>query len=153
MRIFITARILELVEILGMLVKITWYKIDENNYYLWQVNRGLYIYKSKYDEILYIGKVDGTTVRQRAQPSAKPNVWNRIYNERGNIEFNVFVGLIELPKGNRLSRQLLVDIESLLIYEIQPVGNNACTKSRISRPGLYVKNFGNWSHNRVFLDT
>jgi hypothetical protein len=121
-----------------MAVKITWYVIDDENKSLWQVNRGLYAYLSLENEILYIGKVNGTTVRRRFQPSAKPVLWDFIVNDLGHTHVKVIVGLIDLPQGSRHSKQLLSDIESLLIYEIKPPGNVACRDTRISRPGLSI---------------
>jgi hypothetical protein len=136
-----------------MSVKILWYEINDENKILWKVNRGLYAYLGPENEILYIGKVNGTTVRQRFQPSAKPNLWNFIVNGLGHSYVSVIVGFVELPEGFRHSRQRLSDIESLLIYEIKPPGNVACRNTRISRPGLTVTCRGKWDyHRKKFLD-
>lgn len=131
-----------------MSVKIKWYWIDDETELLWSVNRGLYAYVSPKGEILYIGKVNGTTVRKRFQPSAKPSLWNFIVNGLGHNYVKVMVGLVELPLGSRHSRQLLSDIESLLIYEIKPPGNVACRNTRISRVGLSISCNGDWNYFR-----
>lgn len=137
-----------------MLVKVTWYEINDENKILWNLKRGLYIYLGPGDEILYIGKVDGTTVRKRFQPSAKPALWNFIVNDLGISEVRIIAGLVELPEGARHLRQRLSDIESLLICEVKPPGNIACRETRISRPGLSVFCCGDWSYYRSkFLDS
>lgn len=136
-----------------MSIKITWYRIDEHNEFLWDVNRGLYAYLGAEDEFLYIGKVDGRTIRQRFQRSAKPHYWDFVEANLGYFETEVIVGIVELPQGSRHSRQLLSDIESLLINEIQPLGNIACRNTRISRPGLSFKCCGDWNYNKkTFTD-
>lgn len=137
-----------------MSIKIRWYKIDEDNKILWRVNRGIYAYLSPYGEILYIGKVNGTTVRKRFQRSAKSRYWDFVENDLGHFETEVMVGIIEFPEGSRHSRQKLSDIESLLINKIQPSGNIACRSTRISRPGLTVTCCGNWHYTRKkFVDS
>lgn len=137
-----------------MLVKVTWYEINDENKILWKISRGLYGYLGPADKILYIGKVDGTTVRKRFQPSAKPELWDFFVNDLEISEVRIIAGLVELPKGSRHSRQLLSDIESLLICNIQPPGNIACRNTRISRPGLSVFCCGDWSYYKSkFLDS
>ena len=136
-----------------MTIKITWYEINDDNQVLWQVNRGLYAYLGPNNEVLYIGKVNGTTIRTRFQASAKPALWNFIVNDLGIDEVTILAGLVELPEGSKHSRQRLSDIESLLIYEIKPAGNIACRDSRICRPGLNILCRGDWRyHRRKFLD-
>ena len=136
-----------------MSIKITWYRIDENNEFLWDVNRGLYAYLGTKDEFLYVGKVDGTTVRKRFQRSAKPHYWDFVENDLGYFETEVLVGIVKLPQGSKHSRQLLADIESLLINQIQPLGNIACRNTRISRPGLSIKCYGDWDYDKkTFID-
>lgn len=134
-------------------IKIEWKDVmtDEN---LWRINRGLYAYLAPDgQEILYIGKVDGTTVRQRWQRSAKPAFWGYIENDLGVNEHIVLVGLITLEKGRHLTSQLIADIESLLIYKLGITGNIQSRKSRISRPGMIVTCSGSWpSKRRQFTD-
>ncbi len=53
-----------------------------------------------------------------------------------------------------MTRQLLVDVESLLIYEVKPWGNIQAQSSRIQRPGLMVECRGAWPlRKRVFQDS
>lgn len=57
-------------------------------------------------------------------------------------------------RGNcRLTRELLSDIESLLICEVKPWGNIQCQLSRIARPGLKVVCGSDWPLSiKVFSD-
>jgi len=62
---------------------------------------------------------------------------------------------IELPKGMRLSKKLLADIECLLIYRVQPDCNVQCKSSRgkYRRPGMKVECGGAWPFSqRTFRD-
>jgi hypothetical protein len=64
------------------------------------------------------------------------------------------VGELGLGEGQRLTKQLLEDVESLLIYRLQPWGNIRSSISRISRPGMIVRCRGSWPHpRRSFEDT
>lgn len=136
-----------------MQVQVSWFRIEDGTEILWKVNRGLYAYLTLDDEIIYIGKVSGKTVRQRFYLSAKPNLWSLVESNFGHTDVQVLVGIVDLPPGNRFSRQLLSDIESLLIYNIAPAGNKSCRNTRISRPGLSVKCGGYWPHfDKKFVD-
>lgn len=116
---------------------------------LWHIYRGLYAYTTiNGKEILYIGKVDGTTIRQRWRRSGKKNFWNDLEQQRGIHKHMVFVGEIELPVSARLTRELLADIESLLIKRLTPWGNIQSRLTRISRPGLRVYCRGDWPLNK-----
>ncbi|MBI4248986.1 MAG: hypothetical protein HY611_05740 [Elusimicrobia bacterium] len=104
-------------------------------------------------EILYIGKVDGTTIRQRWNRQAKANFWNDLEKKRKIYKHSVFAGEAGLPPNARLSMELLADIESLLIKRIAPWGNIQSRTARISRPGLRVRCLGDWPlRKREFLD-
>lgn len=125
---------------------------------LWDLRRGLYAYINVIDEgegeILYVGKVDGTTVRRRWNRSGKPNFWDSIESERQIYVHGVIVGVISIQPGRRLSRQLLYDVESLLINRICPWGNIQCRNSRISSPGLVVRCEGEWPlQQNLFIDS
>ena len=135
-----------------MFISVDWRIIEDDSLELWNVSRGLYCY-SVDDTILYIGKVDGTTVRQRWNRSAKASLWDFVENELGIFEHTTTVGLLRLPESRRFSSQILADVESLLISEIQPHGNVACKSTRISRPGVTVTCTGDWFYRqREFLD-
>ena len=116
---------------------------------LWSQTRVLYAYLASVNhEILYIGKADGTTVRQRWTRSAKEGFWADLEKERRILRHGILAGEIELEKGYRLTRELLADIESLLIKRISPWGNIQSRWSRILRPGLRVICKGEWPLKR-----
>jgi hypothetical protein len=122
-----------------MRITVSWIPLDKECLNpLWFATRGLYAYIGPGDEVLYIGKVDGTTVRQRWNRSGKEAFWNDLERERGIFKCGVIFGEIELETGNHLTRELLADIESLLINRVRPWGNIQSVTSRISRPGLRV---------------
>lgn len=130
-------------------VTINWQRVDEGDSSgLWNVSRGLYSYLNldagDEEEILYVGKVDGTTVRKRWCRSGKEGFWGSLETERGIYSHGVIVGLIGLPARRRLSRELITDVESLLINRLCPWGNIQCRLSRTSRPGLTVRCVGDW---------
>lgn len=95
-------------------------------------------------KVLYIGKADDSTVSQRLRCRSKLRVWESLddYDLEG---CSLLVGYVALPPGGRLSRELLSDIESLLIMGEQPPGNRQCKASRIERPTLCVRCAGKWS--------
>lgn len=118
-----------------MFVTVRWSPLDnEGMHPLWFANRGLYAYLGPNNEVLYIGKVDGTTVRQRWNRSGKEAFWNDLEKERGIFKHAVIFGEIELETGSRLTRELLADIESLLIKRVQPWGNIQSRNTRIPGP-------------------
>ena len=111
---------------------------------LWFADCGLYAYIGPKNEVLYIGKVDGTTVRQRWSRSGKEAFWSDLERERNIFKHAAIFGAIELELGRRLTQELLADIESLLINRVQPWGNIQCCNMRIARPGLHVRCAGSW---------
>lgn len=128
-----------------MLATVHWGRIKRDSDPLWDLARGLYAYIAPNgSEILYIGKVDGTTVRNRWTRSAKESFWDDLEKKRQIRQHIVIVGEIELDEGCRLTRELLADIESLLIKRLQPWGNIQSRYSRIPRPGLRVICKGDW---------
>lgn len=120
----------------------------------WQAARCLYAYLAPEEpEILYIGKADGgSTVRRRWNASDKIGLHDALEQQRGTGEHRVIVGHVE--SDWRLTRQLLADVETLLIHALEPWGNIAAIRSRIARPGLHVRCLGRaWPHqSRRFLD-
>ena len=128
-----------------MIPTIHWSTIQDDSDPLWDLSRGLYAYLAPDGkEILYIGKVDGTTIRERWNRPAKENFWDDLERERHIRKHIVIGGEIELNAGDRLTRELLADIESLLIAEVDTWGNIQSRNSRISRPGLRLRCLGNW---------
>jgi hypothetical protein len=130
-----------------MRINVRWANLDDSDPG-WTWTLALYAYLApNLNEILYIGKSYGCTVRQRWQASDKHKFWHDLERERGIYEHVVIVGGITLigeGYAPRITRQKIADIESLLIYQVQPWGNIACKKTRIERPGLVVKCTGAW---------
>ena len=119
----------------------------------WQLMRVLYAYFLKRPfELIYVGKAWGTTVRSRLTASDKSSFWrayNRTYGERIP---DVMVGEVLLESGSRFTKELLADIESLIIQREKPWGNIQSTRTRISRPGMRVMCTGAWRWKREYRD-
>ena len=115
----------------------------------WDQLRCLYAYWAPDGELLYIGKAWGKTVRERWRYESKPHYWTDIERDRGIYEHYTSVGTISLARNQRLTHELLADIESLLIHRLQPWGNLQCRRSRIERPGLEVQCRGDWFERRA----
>jgi len=134
-------------------VTLHWHAVADDDDSRWRHDLALYAYLAPVKpEVYYLGKCDRTTVRGRACYSAKPAVWDCI-NERSKSH-RVIVAEIEVDQ--RLTRELLADIESLLIYEIQPSCNvqNKASRGKHSRPGMRVECRGSaWPvARRVYWD-
>lgn len=122
----------------------------------WRTTRCLYAYcNPANDQILYIGKADGPTVRQRFTATDKESLFEYLEKEHGidTDDVDVILGDLIMAEGSRLTRELLADVESLLIKRLKSVGNVSSKQSRISRPGLVVRCHGQWPHPRSrFVD-
>lgn len=109
------------------------------------------------DEILYLGKADGytsTVARRWNAPDKHDRVWRRLEDERGIYEHGLVVGEFVQLHGQRLTRELVIDAESLLIQQIRPWANRQNIKSRgYSRPGMTVLCQGAWPlSQKMFRD-
>lgn len=135
-----------------MRVAVHWLPPDEVEG-AWDLSHCLYAYLGPpNEEILYIGKSWGVSVRQRWVRSAKPDFWDQLERARGIRQHRPVVGLVQPSSEARLTAQLLADIESLLIYVEQPWGNIQSRASRIRRPGLLVQCRGDWPGRKVYRD-
>jgi hypothetical protein len=135
-----------------MKVTVNWLLVHDDHE-AWGWSRALYAYlRPTAREALYIGKADGTTVRARWNAADKEALWRDLEKKRGLSKHRVLVG--QLSTGARLTRQLLADVESILIFAIEPWGNIASRQERIYTPGLVVRNLGaHWPGPRVLKDT
>jgi hypothetical protein len=136
-----------------MRVDVHWRKLHEPGQDEgWQQQYVLYAYYSPIEELVYIGKADFCSVAERSAPSAKRNIWERYVQETGYRECIAALGELELSEDRRFSSPLLSDIESLLIYDLRPLLNTQCIKSRTERPGLIVCCQGYWpiDQNRFY---
>lgn len=134
-------------------VDVVWSRLHDDHSG-WDAYGCLYAYQApRGRELLYIGKSWGVSVRGRWNYQAKSSFWDDLERERGIRTHIPLIGELYLPKGRRISEKLLADVESLLIYSIEPWGNIQSIQSRRSRPGLTVTCGGDWPHRkRVFLD-
>jgi len=133
-----------------MHVEIEWARIDEDDDPLWQESQCLYAYADlDTGELLYIGKADYQTVRQRLHGQHKED----LFDDLDVDDVAVFHGRALLEPGRRLTSELLGDLEALLIMELEPPGNVAYTQSRPSRPGMTISCVGDWKWEpAVFRD-
>ena len=130
------------------MIEVKWRTLGENDPG-WDYSRCLYaILTPDGKEILYIGKAWGTSVRNRWSWSGKKEFWEDLRNQRGITHHTPLVGEVHLPRTCRLTRELLYDMESLLINQEKPWGNIQSRKTRIRRPGMEVKCVGEWPGKR-----
>jgi hypothetical protein len=99
---------------------------------------GLYAYlRPLHGEILYIGKAAGRTILQRFTDPDKRSLLRDLVKLRDIRGVRVITAQVEA--NQRITNQLILDVESLLIHKIKPWGNIQSGKSRgISRPGLWI---------------
>ena len=138
----------------NLAVTLHWFWVEGDDDARWRHDLALYAYLAPLKpEIYYFGKCDRTTVRGRAAYSAKAGAWDCI--NRLSKTHRLIVAEIEVEQ--RLTRELLADIESLLIYIIQPCCNVQNTRSRGKhcRPGMRVECKGSaWPlSQRVYHET
>lgn len=133
-------------------VSIKWLPVCALNDPLWSFRGVLYaICRPRTCRILYIGKADYSSVRERFRCRSKDLLWNFLESEYGVSGTTLRVGGISTDL--RLTTELLSDVESLLIGQVQPVGNIQAMSSRTSRPGLRVSCTGDWPHRKkLFID-
>lgn len=119
----------------------------------WNFRRCLYAYLTPNSrEILYVGKAWGATVRARWTRSGKEGFWDDLGKKRKIQSHTPLIGEIILVEGQRLTQELLADIESLLIKKENPWGNIQCQQNRISRPAMLVKCSGKWPGKQKYRD-
>jgi hypothetical protein len=127
-----------------VLVEVHWRSITGPRDVAWRWSGVLYAYlRPDHEELLYIGLAYGRTVRERWAYTAKSRTWNCI--AKGGTDRHIcLVGELALDDGRRLTRQLLNDVETLLIKGAQPKCNVMAKGYRIERPGLCVRCLGGW---------
>lgn len=104
-----------------MLVEVKWRFIGPRSE-CWGWSRSLYAYvHPTTDKILYLGKADGTTVRGRFHAPDKQALFEFFAQEQGINRVRVSVGTIFVDQDRRLSRELLADVESLLLSASDPL--------------------------------
>jgi hypothetical protein len=139
------------------MVEVVWAELDEEDEG-WDEVRCLYAYiDPESNDVLYIGKAWGKTVRERFDAPDKDQVFARLEAAGYDVDdegVGVLIGRIMLEPGMRLTEAFLKDVESLLIYEIEPEGNEQNIYSRGTwRSGLEVRCQGDWRHPvNTFVD-
>lgn len=136
-----------------MNIEIEWEYTDAGEESL-EYSRVLYAYlHPDTNEILYIGKADYCSVGERLFGEHKEAIFDEMSDDLEIRELHAIVGILYLPENRRFSSELLSDVESLLIFEVQPPYNIQSRKSRVCRPGLTVQCGGHWPHvQRSFTD-
>jgi hypothetical protein len=125
----------------AMHIAIEWTRLEDEGDPLWEETQSLYAYADPdTGELLYVGKADYQTVRQRLYGPHKEHLFDDLKLD----EVDVFHGALVLEARRRLTSGLLGDVEALLIMELQPPGNVAYKESRPSRPGITVACTGDW---------
>jgi hypothetical protein len=128
------------------MIEIRWRTLDDEDLG-WDSCRCLYAYLTpNRKEILCIGKAWVATLRDRWYK--KRAFWKDLDKKRGIKHVIPLIGEVYLFGEQRLTRELLADIESLLINAEKPWGNIQCQKDRISRPSMQVKCTGKWPKRR-----
>lgn len=131
-------------------VEIPWCELEHDRDPAWQANFCLYAYlHPDRDRLLYVGKADYQTVRQRLHGDHKADLFDFFDRKYGIEQVRVLQGDLVLEEGRRRSSELLGIVESLLIMRLQPPGNIASTRSRAYRPGLRVRCTGDWPFKRA----
>ena len=133
-------------------IVLDWHFIQSRDDPRWHYSRALYAYlPPRRPEVLYIGKADGCSVRQRW--IEKDSFWHDVECDCRLRSHRVVVADISISDDCRLTRELLADVESLLICAVQPWGNIQCRSTRIQRADLIVRCRGSWPiSERTFRD-
>ena len=135
-------------------VRLYWQTVGDDDDELWKESRVLYAYAHR-RQVHYIGKAWGTTVRGRWQARDKQDVLDHIDYELGVelAHLKILVGVVE--SDQRLTHELLADLESLLILRVSPLANIQYTSSRsIGRPGMVINCSGAWPlKQKRYVDT
>lgn len=126
-------------------VEVDWRRVRQQNDEEWGYWRCLYIYVDVRDDvILYLGKADRCTVRERWCGRHKDDLREWLADE-GTERVYLHVGEIDWGEARRYSPEKLADLEALLIKRLQPPANIMGKRLRgASRPGTRVSCGGDW---------
>lgn len=135
----------------ALLVQVEWRLVTTKNRHLLDTPRALYAYSDRADHLLYVGKADFSTVRQRFDGHCRDGVGEHL-DSVGVSGVHVRVG--QIGTNARLTVALLSDVESLLIHGLKPCANVQNRRTRpIQRPGMQVDCAGDWPWEPLsFLD-
>lgn len=99
------------------------------------------------EEILYIGKANRELSWRYSNGSRGRNpLFRELEEKRGIRQVELLSGTVRLPPGTQMTRELLADIEAMLIYEFQPWGNVTDCRSlrEFYRPDIRVRCTWDW---------
>lgn len=125
-----------------MVVRVHWSVIVGEEHELLDDSFCLYAYfDPEPGRIVYVGHAYRHTVWERLRGEHKRNLFERV-SRSGGRPFALLHGELELEPGRRRSRQLLMDVETLLIKRLAPRWNTQARSTRIARPGMVVVSLG-----------
>ncbi len=129
-------------------VMVFWRRVGRRSDW-WGADRCLYAYVDSADsEVLYVGKADFSTVRERWSAHQQDGVFE-CFDDVDVSKWHTIVG--QITTGTRLTQQLLSDIEGLLIRRLLPRCN--AQVPRTTRPGLRLHCGGAaWPERELFVD-
>jgi hypothetical protein len=105
-------------------VVLDWQRIETETDPRWLYTCAIYAYLAPRErEVLYIGKADGCTVRRRWLE--KDSFWSDLERQRNIMIHDVIVADVLAHVGCRLTRELLYDVESLLIWGVETLGKHS----------------------------
>jgi hypothetical protein len=109
-----------------------------------QVKRTLYaIVKPGTTKILYLGKAYGSSVWDRWQCTNKLNIGKRCGMPKGDLNIGPLIAMIHTSLTT--TPKLIDDIERLLLFILQPCGNEKCVDSiNLYHRELIVECSGDW---------
>ena len=97
-------------------VEIPWYELNDDSDPAWRTNFCLYAYlHPDRNWLLYIGKADYQTLRQRLHGDHKAELFNYLCRMYDVNSLRILQGDLVLEAGRRRSSELLSLVESLLI--------------------------------------
>ena len=147
---------------LTVIVDLAWRCLDDWDDERWDWNRVVYAHRHpEISEILYIGKADCMTVRERFVAPDRRKLLRRLRAAFSIPDSPLSIGFVyglqrstgwETPAHECVTEGLITDVESLLINQLQPYGNKQCREFRRPRPGLVVRCVGAWSGPNEFWD-
>lgn len=126
--------------------EVHWRALDDDGDDGWHQLRCLYAYFApRITKPVYFGKAWGKTVRERWHRAAKSHFWDDLERERGIFRHCVHVGTVALYENERLTHRLVRDLESLMIFRLQPWGNIQSARScTLSRSDFIISHHGDW---------
>ncbi len=137
-----------------MHVEVGWSWVEDETSPEWNTTDCLYAFTDpESDEVLYLGTAAGATLKAACEATEHEDLWSRLRAiEVDNV--GVMVGRPKVEGGAKLDAELLGEITRLLIFEIDPSGNDDNQPWVEIRSGLEVKCSGEWPYEEaVFLAT